>query len=80
MTQFQITYTGNATRFKNINATIEADSKREAVEQYYQIVLDENYFPESDGIIKDCVGNIIAEADDDSIEYDGGYFQAEAAQ
>ena len=76
MTQFKIAYTGNATQFKGVTATIEASSKRDAVEQYYQSVLDENYFPHDDGVIKNCRGNVIAEADDDCIEYDGGYFVA----
>ena len=76
MTQFQITYTGNATRFKGATATIEAYTAREAVEQFYQSILDENYFPQEDGSIHDNRGNVIAEADEDSIEYDGGYFVA----
>ena len=77
MTQFQITYTGNATRFKGRTSEIEADTAREAVEQFYQSVLDDNYFPQEDGSIHDNRGYVIAEADDESIEYDGGYFQAE---
>lgn len=37
----------------------------------------QNYFPQADGSIVDCDGNILAESDDDTIEYDGGYFYAE---
>ena len=29
------------------------------------------------GLIRDCDGNVIAEAGSESIEYDGGYFYAE---
>jgi len=77
MKQFKITYTGNATRFKGLNRVVDAHSKRAAVEYVYSDILDENYFPNDDWSIQDCSGNVIAEADDDSIEYDGGYFEAE---
>jgi len=39
--------------------------------------MNDNYFPQEDGSIKDCDGHTIAEADDDTIEYDGGGFCAE---
>lgn len=32
---------------------------------------------QEDGSIKDCDGQIIAEANDNHIKYDGGYFEAE---
>ena len=39
------------------------------------------YFPEDEfvygGLVRDCDGNVIADANDETIEYDGGYFYAE---
>jgi hypothetical protein len=77
MKTYRVTYNGNATRFRNFKHLINADSERDAVEETYQLYMDENYFPQEDGSIKDCDGNTIAEPDDDTIEYDGGYFEAE---
>lgn len=77
MKTYTITYTGNATAFKKLNATIQAESKRDAVEQFYSSALDHNYFPQEDGSIHDNSGNLIAEAHDSSIEFDGGSFIAE---
>ena len=76
MNKYIITYTGNSTRFKGISEVVLAYSKRAAVEAIYSDLLDENYFPNDDWSIQDCSGNIIADADDDQIEYDGGYFVA----
>lgn len=80
-TIYAVMYSGNARIFKDLNFEIEAFSKREAVERFYEQMLDENYFPEDKfvygGIIKDCDGNIISDAGDETIEYDGGYFFAE---
>ena len=75
--KYKVTYSGNASRFRNFSSEVNADSEREAVEYVFQQVMDENYFPQEDGSIKDCNGNTIAEATDDTIEYDGGYFSAE---
>ena len=77
MKTYKVTYSGNATRFRNFETEVNANSEREAVEDVYGDYLDENYFPQEDGSIKDCDGNTIAEADDDTIEYDGGCFSAE---
>jgi hypothetical protein len=77
MQTYLVTYSGNATRFSNFQSAINADSEREAVEAVYQQIMDENYFPQDDGSIKDCDGHTIAEEDDDTIEYDGGSFSAE---
>ena len=77
MKQYKVTYSGNATRFKNFEDIVLADTEREAVEDVYGSYLDSNYFPQEDGSIKDCDGNTIAEATDDTIEYDGGCFSAE---
>ena len=77
MKQYKVTYSGNATRFSNFEDIVWADSEREAVEKVYGEYLDSNYFPQDDGSIKDCNGNTVAEADDTTIEYDGGCFSAE---
>ena len=77
MKEYKVTYSGNATRFKNFEDIVLADTEREAVEDVYGSYLDSNYFPQEDGSVKDCDGNTIAEADDTTIEYDGGYFSAE---
>jgi hypothetical protein len=76
MNKYIINYTGNATRFEGMNEIVLSNSKREAVEAIYSDLLDENYFPNDDLSIQDCSGKIIADADDDQIEYDGGYFVA----
>ena len=77
MKTYKVTYSGNASKFKNFEDIILADSEREAVEDAYGSYLDSNYFPQEDGSIQDCDGNTIAEANDDTIEYDGGCFSAE---
>jgi hypothetical protein len=78
---YAVMYSGNARIFKDLNQEIAAFSRREAVESFYASRLNENYFPEDEfswgGLVKDCDGNIIADANDDTIEYDGGYFYAE---
>lgn len=77
MKTYKVTYSGNSSRFRNFSSEVNAKSEREAVEDVYGDYLDQNYFPQEDGSIKDCDGNIIAEAYDDTIEYDGGCFSAE---
>lgn len=77
MKTYLVTYSGNSSRFSNFERTVNANSEREAVQDVYASYLSDNYFPEDDGSIKDCDGHTIAEADDDCIEYDGGYFSAE---
>ena len=77
MKTFTVFYNGNASRFKNIACEVNAETERDAVESVYQSYLDTNYFPQEDGSIKDCDGDTIAEADDNTIEYDGGCFYAE---
>jgi hypothetical protein len=76
-----VMYFGNAKRYKDLCEEVVAYSKREAVEKFYQKMLNSNYFPEDEftwgGLVKDCDGNVIADANDESIEYDGGYFYAE---
>jgi hypothetical protein len=77
MKTFTITYTVNSTKFKGLNFEVEANSEREAVENYYQMVMDSNYFPEDDGRILDQDGDEIASATSSTISYDGGSFVAE---
>jgi hypothetical protein len=74
---YNVTYKGNASRFRNFEREVIADSEREAVEKIFGEHLDSNYFPQNDGSIKDCDGHEVASATDDVIEYDGGYFSAE---
>ena len=77
MKTYKVTYSGNSSRFRDFEIIVNANSERDAVEQVYQEVLNENYFPNEDDTIEDCDGHIIADADDDTIEYDGGCFSAE---
>lgn len=77
MRTFKVAYAGTASRFKGFSTIINAESARAAVEEVYQEVLDSNYFPQDDGSIRDCNGDIIAAAGDDSISYDGGSFSAD---
>ena len=77
MKTYNVTYSGNAKRFFNLNSFVNATSEREAVETVFQQIMGDNYFPQEDGSIKDCDGDIIAECDDEAIAYDGGYFSAE---
>jgi hypothetical protein len=77
MKTYKVTYDGNASRFRNFKDIVNAESEREAVEDVYSKYLDQNYFPQDDGSIKNCDGHTIASPDDDIIEYDGGYFTAE---
>ena len=77
---YLVTYSGNATRFSNFKSEVNANSEREAVEDVYQKIMDDNYFPQVDGSIKDGSGHTIAEEDDNYIEYDGGSFSAEAIE
>lgn len=76
MKTYKVTYTGNASRFKNLNEEVNATSERAAVEAVYAERMDSNYFPQEDRSKKDCDGHIIASPTDDIIEYDGGFFTA----
>ena len=80
-TLYAVMYFGNAKRYQDLNYEIEAFTKREAVEKFYEKMRNEDYFPEDEfvygGLIRDCDGNVIADANDETIEYDGGYFYAE---
>ena len=78
---YTVMYSGNAKRYQDLCEEVAAYSKREAVEKFYEKMLNENYFPEVEffwgGLVRDCDGNVIADANDETIEYDGGYFYAE---
>ena len=74
---FKVTFKGQALRFKGFIREVIAETERQAVVEVYSSIMDENYFPQEDGSIKDCDGNEIADANDTTINYDGGYFQAE---
>jgi len=80
MKNYKVTYSGNASKFKNFETEVYAETEREAVEKVYASVMDENYFPQNDGTIRNCSGDVIADSDDNSIRYDGGYFNAEFLQ
>lgn len=81
MKTFKIFYSGVSSflkrRLENNDYTIDADTEREAAEEFYASYFDTNYFPQDDGSIYDCDGNMIAEATDKQIWYDGGYISAE---
>ena len=80
-TLYAVMYIGNAKRYHDLNYEIEAWTKREAVEKFYEKMRGEDYFPEDEfvygGLVRDCDGNVIAEAGSEIIDYDGGYFYAE---
>jgi hypothetical protein len=76
MKTYKVSYSGNASKFRNFSSDVNANSKREAVENVFQQVMDENYFPQNDGSILDCNGNELATSTDDIIDYDGGCFSA----
>jgi hypothetical protein len=76
MKTYRVTYSGNASRFKNFEEIISASSGRAAVEAVYAENLDSNYFPQEDGSIKDSDGHVIASSTAENIEYDGGFFTA----
>jgi len=78
---YTVMYFGNAKRYQDLCVEVAAYSKREAVEYLYSKMSNKNYFPVDEfswgGLVKDCDGNIIADAHDETIEYDGGHFYAE---
>ena len=80
MKTYEVSYLGNSSKFEGFTSVVNAESKREAVENVYQTIMDENYFPQEDGTILDCTGCEIADVTDEYIEYDGGYFSAEELQ
>lgn len=77
MKQYTVYYVGNSTRFIKFKREVLAESERQAVENVFGTYMPDNYFPQDDGTIKDCDGYTIADKDDQTIKYDGGYFFAE---
>jgi hypothetical protein len=77
MKTYKVTYTRNATKFRNFEMEVKANSEREAVEIAYSQILNNSYFPQEDGTIKDSDGEIIAGPTSNTIDYDGGCFIAE---
>jgi len=76
MKTFKISYDGNASRFKGLNAIVEAESEREAVEEFYASKLPDKYFPDGDGDVYDSEGMLIALPNAPYFHYDGGCFSA----
>ncbi len=78
---YSVMYHGNAKRYQDLCEEVTAFSKRHAVEKVYKKMRNEDYFPNNfllwGGLVKDCDGNVIADVNDETIEYDGGYFYAE---
>lgn len=78
---FAVMYIGNAKRYHDLNQEIAAFTKREAVERFYEKIRNDDYYPVDEfsygDIVKDYMGNIIAQAGSESIKYDGGHFYAE---
>jgi hypothetical protein len=74
---YKVIYTGSVERYKNRFSIELATDERDAVRQSYARVHDLDYFPQDDGTVLDCDGNIIMDQDDETIYYDGGYYIAE---
>jgi hypothetical protein len=73
---YKVIYTGSVERYKNRFSIELATDEREAVRQSYARVHDLDYFPQDDGTVLDCDGNIIQNKTEDTIYYDGGYYIA----
>ena len=76
MKTFIITYDGYASRFKNLNEKVEAETAREAVETFYANKLPDKYFPANQGSVYDEEDDLVADEYSDDFYYDGGYFIA----
>lgn len=72
-----VRYQGSELSLRNLSVIVIAQSKGQAVEDFYCEYFNENYFPQEDGSIQDCFGDVIAEAGSHTIKYAGGYFYAE---
>jgi hypothetical protein len=71
---YKVVYTGSVERYARKFSIELATSEREAVRQSYARVHDLDYFPQDDGTVLDCDGNIIQNKTEDTIYYDGGYY------
>jgi hypothetical protein len=78
MNTYKITYTGNDSRFQNLCIEQNANNAREAVIKFFSERINDRYFPQDDGSIKDANGMTICETNQDYIKHDGGYFEADA--
>ena len=76
MKTFKISYDGYASRFKNLNEKVEAETAREAVETFYANKLPDKYFPDNQGSVYDEEDDLVADEYSDDFYYDGGYFRA----
>ena len=77
---FNLSYNGNDFGMKNSlegGHEVYATSAREAVAKFFAEWRDDNYFPKDNGEVWDCDGNVIAGANDDYFDWDGGYITAE---
>lgn len=74
---YKVKYQGRSSRFKDFEYEVSATSLKDAVRKVYSKFCDDNYFPQDDGTVKDCTGHIISIADENTIDYDLGYFWAE---
>lgn len=77
MKTYTVKYNGNNSRFRNLNEEVSANTMRDAVIKVYADRFDDNYFPQDDGRVRDCDGEIICDLSDESIFFDGGYLYAE---
>lgn len=80
MKVYKINYNGATRKFQNLKYNVIANSKREAVIEFYSNILNDNYFPQDDGSILDCDGYLVALGEDDFIYHDGGYFSAQIVE
>ena len=74
MKNFIVTYSGRNSRFANFSYDTFAVDARAAVMQVIETYLE--VFVQDHGDVLDCHGHLMARADDDSVRYDGGYFEA----
>ena len=76
MTNYIISYRGNSTKHKNTKIEASANSAHDALRNFWSQRFDDNNFPQENGDILDCDGNLVAAKGDDRFSYDGGYFVA----
>jgi hypothetical protein len=77
---FKVIYTGSVERYKNDFSIELATDERDATRQSYARVHEQDYFPQDDGTVKDCDGNIIQDLTEDTIYFENGYYIAEKLQ
>lgn len=75
MNTYEITYNGNASRFKGKAFEVEAINPTAAVKCFYMAKVGD-LLEQEDGRLKDECGNWV-DYGDNWIEYDGGHFEAE---